>query len=115
MQRRFFNVVVIVLVSSSLMAQRDTAFRTLDSITVSSYLRNNTKQYLLDVEGLYLFAGKKTDALTLNPSKGNMAQNISRLQMAQMPGLHMWEMDGAGTQLNISTRGTDAHREIGTV
>jgi Fe(3+) dicitrate transport protein len=64
------------------------------------------------VEGAYIFAGKKSDWLSLDPSKGNMAQNMGRLQFAQIPGLNMWEMDGAGTQLNIGTRGTDAHRDI---
>jgi Fe(3+) dicitrate transport protein len=112
MSKRFLSVLALVLVSKALQAQRDTTNRTLDSITVNSYLHHNTKQHLPDVDGAYIFAGKKTDALTLDPSKGNMAQNMGRLQMAQIPGLNMWEMDGAGTQLNMGTRGTDAHREI---
>ena len=104
--------ILVLLINNSLQAQKDTTARTLDSITVSSYLRSNTRQHLPDVEGTYIFAGKKTDLLTLDPSKGGMAENMGRLQLAQIPGLNMWQMDGAGTQLNIGTRGTDAHRDI---
>ncbi|TKK70192.1 TonB-dependent receptor [Ilyomonas limi] len=104
--------VLILLISKSLLAQKDTTTRTLDSITVSSYLHGTTKQHLPDISGTYIFAGKKSDLLSLDPSKGNMAQNMGRLQFAQIPGLNMWQMDGAGTQLNIGTRGTDAHRDI---
>ncbi|HMG66273.1 MAG TPA: TonB-dependent receptor, partial [Chitinophagaceae bacterium] len=38
--------------------------------------------------------------------------NLGRTALAKIPGLTMWEMDGAGTQLNIGTRGTDSHRSI---
>ena len=41
-----------------------------------------------------------------------MVLNLGRLQLAQILGLNMWQMDGTGTQLNIGTRGTDAHRDI---
>ena len=93
-------------------AQKDTAAKMLDSITVSSYLRSAIKQSLPDVYETYIYAGKKTDLLNPDPAKGNMAQGLARLQFGQIPGLNLWEMDGAGTQLNMSTRGTDAHRDI---
>src|SRR6202044_272959 len=34
------------------------------------------------------------------------------MTFASIPGLNMREMDGAGTQVNIGTRGTDTHRSI---
>ena len=37
---------------------------------------------------------------------------MGRTALAKIPGLTMWEMDGAGTQLNIGSRGTDSHRSI---
>ncbi|MGN6618170.1 MAG: TonB-dependent receptor family protein [Ilyomonas sp.] len=84
----------------------------LDSIKVSSFLHSDSKQYLPEVVGMNVFAGKKTDLIQLNASKGNMSQNLARTLFAQIPGLNTWEMDGAGTQVNIGTRGTDAHRSI---
>ncbi len=110
--KRFFVLGITVLVANQLLAQKDTLTWTLDSVTVNSYLRSQIKQSLPDIYETYIFAGKKTDLLNPDASKGNMAQNMGRLQFAQIPGLHMWDMDGAGTQLNIGTRGTDAHRDI---
>jgi Fe(3+) dicitrate transport protein len=43
---------------------------------------------------------------------GNMSQNVVRTLFAKVPGLNTWDMDGAGTQVNIGFRGTDAHRSI---
>lgn len=43
---------------------------------------------------------------------GNLAANVQRTAFAKFGGLKMWEMDGAGTQLNIGARGTDSHRCI---
>ena len=105
-------MLVIALAGICVQAQKDTATHVLDSIIVNSYLQNQAKQNLPDVYETFIYAGKKTDGLNPDASKGNMAQNMARLQFAQIPGLNMWEMDGAGTQLNIGTRGTDAHRDI---
>ncbi len=112
MNKIFFSSVLILFITNNLNAQQDSSTHSLDSITVNSYRRSQIKQSLPDVYETYIYAGKKTDLLQLNPLKGNMAQNMARLQFAQIPGLNMWQMDGAGTQLNIGTRGTDAHRDI---
>jgi len=45
-------------------------------------------------------------------SGANLAANVSRMIFARIPGVNVWEMDGAGTQVNIGTRGTDTHRSI---
>ncbi len=104
---------VALLFCNHLFAQKDSGtIHLLDSITVNSYLKNELKQSLPDVYGTFIYAGKKTDLLKIDAAKGNMAQNMGRLQFAQVPGLNMWQMDGAGTQLNMGTRGTDAHRDI---
>ncbi len=113
MKKRYFGFCLLAMLGSkAVLAQRDTAVGVLDSVTVSTYLRNTIKQSLPDVYGTFIYAGKKTDLLNLDAAKGNLAQNMGRLQFAQIPGLNMWQMDGAGTQLNIATRGTDAHRSI---
>ncbi|MEO8473729.1 MAG: TonB-dependent receptor [Chryseolinea sp.] len=68
--------------------------------------------YLPDLVGVYVFAGKKTASLELKNGDANLPQNLSRTIFAKIPGINMWDMDGAGTQMNIGTRGTDAHRSI---
>lgn len=111
--KKLIGIGCLMMASGSVVfGQKDTTSKTLDSIIVNSYQRNQAKGSLPDVYETFIYAGKKSDQLTPDPSKGNMAQNMSRLQFAQIAGLNMWEMDGAGTQLNMSTRGTDAHRDI---
>ncbi len=84
----------------------------MDSVTVNSYLRNQQPHYLADVQGMNIFAGKKTNTIQPNTTKSNLAQNLVRTAFAKIPGLQSWDMDGAGLQVNIGSRGTDAHRSI---
>jgi len=83
--------------------------RVLDSILIRDS-RINT--FLPDVEGTAIYSGKKTNVIDLNEGNANLPQNVGRMIFSKIPGVHLWDMDGAGTQMNISTRGTDAHRSI---
>jgi len=83
--------------------------KTLEQITI---LGQADKSYLPDVKGVNVFAGKKTNVVNLNNGEANLPQNIGRMIFAKMPGVNLWDMDGAGTQMNIGSRGTDAHRSI---
>ncbi len=85
---------------------------TLDSVSVKTILKNSSPGYLQDAYGSSVYAGKKTQVLQLDASDANLAQNMARMAFAKIPGLVIWEMDGAGTQVNIGTRSTDAHRSI---
>jgi Fe(3+) dicitrate transport protein len=88
------------------------AIRTLDSIIVTSSVRLNHAPFLKPVEGINLFAGKKSNSVLLDPAKMNLTSNNQRTLFLQIPGLTLWEMNGAGTQINMGSRGTDAHRSI---
>lgn len=82
----------------------------LDTVTIRGLI--DTKQHLPAIYGVHIFAGKKTDLIDLNSGEANLPQNLGRMIFAKTPGINLWDMDGAGTQLNIGTRGTDAHRSI---
>lgn len=86
--------------------------KTLDSITVNSWLRNTAPKYMPEIEGASIYAGKKTNTLQPDPDQANLAQNVTRMAFAKIPGLNVWDMDGAGTQVNVGSRGTDTHRSI---
>ena len=86
--------------------------QTLDSITVNTRLKQFNASYLTDVIGTKVYAGKRTNTLTLSQNINGLSFNLGRTALAKIPGLTMWEMDGAGTQLNIGSRGTDSHRSI---
>lgn len=70
------------------------------------------RTYLPEVKGTTIFSGKRTNVVHLSNAEANLSQNLGRMVFAKMPGVNLWDMDGAGTQMNIGTRGTDAHRSI---
>ena len=84
----------------------------LDSVTIRSYTNAISPQALPNVDNVYLFSGKKTIGFRLDANRANLSANVARTAFAQIPGLNVWEMDGAGTQVNIGSRGTDTHRSI---
>ena len=54
--------------------------------------------------------GKKTEAIELKNVDGNKAVNLSRQIYAKIPGLNIWESDGAGIQLGLGGRGLNPNR-----
>lgn len=93
--------------------QKDTTeVKALDNVTVTAFLKQGLAQPLPPVVDMYVFAGKKTTELQLDASQANIAGGVARQVFAQIPGINIWEMDGAGTQVNIGSRSTDTHRSI---
>ncbi len=84
----------------------------LDSVLIYAKLHPLRDLYLPDIKGIAIFAGKKTNTLSLSENTPGIKLNNARTIFAKIPGLTIFEMDGAGTQLNIGTRGTDPHRSI---
>jgi len=112
---RFYKTGLILMATlsvSQLYAQQRTKRDTLrlDSVTVT----DTRPKHLPDVSGTNIFAGKKTFSIIPDAGKANLANNSARMIFAQVPGVNVWEMDGAGLQINIGTRGTDTHRSIET-
>lgn len=83
--------------------------KTLDPITIFG---QHEKTYLPEIKDLSIYSGKKTNTITLAYGEANLPQNLGRTVFAKIPGVNLWDMDGSGTQMNIGTRGTDAHRSI---
>ncbi len=63
-----------------------------------------------DVEGVYLYAGKKTELVDMQRIDANVAVNNTRQSFAKVPGLMIWENDGTGIQVGIATRGLSPNR-----
>jgi Fe(3+) dicitrate transport protein len=82
----------------------------LDSVTIISYVRNTNIMRLAEIQGTYSFAGKKTEVIHLVNVDADIANKNGRQAFAKVPGIFVYDMDGAGNQLNISTRGLDPHR-----
>ncbi len=115
MKIRFsFAVFIAMLVQIKATAQRpdSTLVTFLDSVVVNAGLKTTQSSYLPNVKDVLVYAGKRTNEIDFTSLTPGLNANMARTTLAKIPGLTMWEMDGAGTQLNIGSRGTDAHRSI---
>jgi Fe(3+) dicitrate transport protein len=65
---------------------------------------------LRSVEGAAIYDGKKTDLIQLDDIIANTATNNARQVFSKVPGITVWESDGAGIQLGIGTRGLSPKR-----
>ncbi len=82
----------------------------LTTVVVEAEREKETIQRLDDVEGTYLIAGVKNEVIGLKNSDVNVAQNYARSVFAKVPGVFVYEYDGSGNAVNVSTRGLDPHR-----
>jgi len=115
MKVKFFLIVagLVYFRADSFAQQKDSIkIRSLDSVIVNAQLKGPEASYLPDVNGMNIYAGKRTNNIELSDKMPGVQLNLGRTALAKIPGLTMWEMDGAGTQLNIGSRGTDSHRSI---
>lgn len=65
---------------------------------------------LKPVDGVAIYAGKKTEVVMLDDVAANLATNNTRQVFAKVAGLNIWESDGAGLQLGIGARGLSPNR-----
>ncbi|MCE2963467.1 MAG: TonB-dependent receptor family protein [Chitinophagales bacterium] len=57
-----------------------------------------------------ILEGKKNETILLENVLANKATNNVRQVMAKVPGINIWETDGSGIQIGISTRGLNPNR-----
>jgi Fe(3+) dicitrate transport protein len=62
------------------------------------------------IEGTIIYAGKKNEVIKIADLNANLATNNPRQLFSRIPGLNIWESDGAGIQLGIGARGLSPNR-----
>ncbi|PXY46259.1 TonB-dependent receptor family protein [Flavobacterium hydrophilum] len=67
-------------------------------------------QRLEPIKGTYIFSGKKTEVINIAQKNAAVTEKYGRQIFAKIPGVFVYDMDGTGNQVNISTRGLDPHR-----
>jgi Fe(3+) dicitrate transport protein len=72
--------------------------------------KTNGIRRLRAVEGTAIYEAKKNEVIELGDITANLATNNSRQVYAKVPGLNIYESDGAGLQLGIGARGLDPNR-----
>jgi len=65
---------------------------------------------LRNVEGMAIYASKKSEVIELKTMTGNKATNNARQIFKNIAGLNIWENDCGGLQLSIGARGLDPNR-----
>ncbi|MDX1684523.1 MAG: TonB-dependent receptor [Saprospiraceae bacterium] len=65
---------------------------------------------LRDVEKMAIYASKKSELIILDEIGANLSTNNARQLFSRVPGLNIWDNDGAGLQLGIGVRGLDPNR-----
>lgn len=66
--------------------------------------------HLKNIEGTSIYAGKKTSVIDPDDVQANLAANSARQLYSKIPGINVFENDGAGVQLGIGGRGLNPNR-----
>ena len=107
-----FQVFIIATIFSNIafgQSEKDTGkVQNLKQITVTGQKFDIGK--IPDIQGTYIFSGKKTEVISLQEANANIVEKTPRQIFAKIPGVFVYDMDGTGNQTNISTRGLDPHR-----
>lgn len=69
-----------------------------------------TMARMRSIEGVMISEGKKNEVIRLADINANKATNQGRQIYSRIPGLNIWESDGAGIQLGIGGRGLNPNR-----
>lgn len=80
-----------------------------DLLVISKPISNNISR-LDSIVGTFIFGGKKNEVIDLKNIDANITDKTGRQVFAKVPGVFVYDMDGSGNQINISTRGLDPHR-----
>lgn len=82
----------------------------LQEVVLLDRSKRKSSIYLNAVEGMAIYAGKKTALIQTSELMANVATNNARQVFAKIPGLNIWESDRAGLQLGIGGRGLSPNR-----
>lgn len=82
----------------------------LEVVVVTGRQHDAVSGRLKDVVGTAIYAGKKTELITMKNLNANLATNNTRQIYGRIPGLNIWEYDNGGLQLGIGGRGLSPNR-----
>lgn len=101
------------LLSTSTLFSQNTPIDTTLSKTLKQVMiagQKSNLERLPDIKDGYLWSGKKNEVINVQGLDANLTERVPRQIFAKIPGVFVYDMDGSGNQINISTRGLDPHR-----
>lgn len=110
--RKSLIPVILIFFPFFLMAQESDSLnsRQLAPVTIEGTAVRNRIDALEPISGTYIFDGKKTEKISVLNLDAQITEKNARQIFAKVPGIFVYDMDGAGNQINISARGLDPHR-----
>ncbi|HEY5826499.1 MAG TPA: TonB-dependent receptor [Cyclobacteriaceae bacterium] len=109
--KNWFLYCLVFLIHLSAFAQEDSLkAKRLDEVVIKSFRLPGNVSRLPGVQGTSVWTGKKSEVLQVANMDANLAEKTGRQIFAKIPGVFVYDMDGSGNQVNISTRGLDPHR-----
>ncbi len=113
MKNKYILLIYALLLSAMTFSQQkiDSAkILKLNEVQIKEQSFKYNIQSLPATKGTFLYAGKKTEVINVLGLDANIAEKTPRQIFAKIPGVFVYDMDGSGNQINISTRGLDPHR-----
>ena len=110
--RKLLSLVFSFTLFSTAVAQQtedSVTARELKEVIIKGWMRIDITRLPDEANG-YLITGKKNEVINVSAGNSNIAIKTGRQLFAKVPGVFVYDMDGSGNQLNISTRGLDPHR-----
>lgn len=79
-------------------------------VVIDARSDSNSRGQLRAIEGVAIYAGKKSEVIRPNAAPANLAINNAREIFSEVTGMNVWEGDESGIQLNIGGRGLNPNR-----
>jgi Fe(3+) dicitrate transport protein len=109
MQRLFIAIFLLANTAAFCQVKPDTTtHKILDEIRIQG--KKDDISRLDSINGTYINFGKKNEVINLTAKDAAITEKYGRQIFAKIPGVFVYDMDGTGNQVNISTRGLDPHR-----
>lgn len=104
--------VLLILVVVKINAQVKDTVKTLElpEIQINEKPLKNEIERLPEISGTGIYAGKKNEVIKLGNIDADLSVNNSRQVFGKVPGVTVWENDGSGIQVGVSTRGLSPNR-----
>lgn len=82
----------------------------LQEIKINETLSKNEIERLPEIQGTVIYSGKKNEVIKVSLLDADLSTNNTRQIFGKVPGVSIWENDGSGIQVGISTRGLSPNR-----
>ena len=108
-----FQYFFIFFSTHTLFSQSDTLLNIeLKEISIQAFRETGKVKPVAEYSNLMVLGGRKLEEILLRNIPTNLAEKVGRQVFTKIPGGFVYDMDGAGNQVNLSVRGLDAHRSF---